>query len=196
MPPVEFVGLLITAVLVGALIGGFMTARSVKTARRASHEEHFIESIILWLACRRNWRQAAQALVRTVRALAQEPRDSIRFEKLCKAARGAKKRFRHATERLTLAEAAMETWRGDALSKLSDPPPQPTPGQVKRVAMRGGAERIELLARRLGLADKADMEWVRSERVQMRARRSVIAHFGVWTQRIVWKVVRAWERPR
>lgn len=196
MPPVEIVGLLVTAVLVGALIGAFLTARSVKSARRAAHEEHFIESIIFWLACRRNWREAALTIIRAVRTLAQEPRDSNRFEKLCKRARGAKKRFRHATEQLTLAQAAMETWRGDALSTLNDPPSQPTPGQVKRVAMRGGAERIELLTRRLELADKADMEWVRAERVQMRARRSVFAYFGVWAQGIIWKVVRAWERPR
>lgn len=196
MPPVEIVGLLTTAVLVGALIGGFLTARSVKAARRAAHEEHLIEAIILWFACRRNWRQAALALIRGVRALAQEPRDSSRFEKLCKAARRAKKNFRQLTEQLTVAEAAMETWRGDTLSKLSDPPSQPTPSQVRRVAMRGGAERIELLARRLDLADKADLEWVRFERVQMRARRSVFAHFGVWAQRIIWKVVRVWERPR
>jgi|CXWL01.1.fsa_nt_gi hypothetical protein len=196
MPPVEIVGLLMTAALVGALIGGFLTARSVNAARRAAHEEHFIEALILWLACRRNWRQTALVLVRAVRALAQEPRDSIRFEKLCKAARRAKKKFRQGTDQLRLAEAAMETWRGDALSTLSDPPRQPTSGQVKRVAMRGGAERIEWLARRLDLADKADIEWVRAERIQMRARRSVFAHFGVWAQRIVWKVVRAWERPR
>jgi hypothetical protein len=148
--------------------------------------------MIQWFACRRNWRRAGLALIRAVRALAQESRDSSRFEKTYKTARGAKKRFRHATEQLTLAEAAMETWRGDALSKLSDPPLQPTAGQVKRVAMRGGAERIEILARRLELADKADLAWVRAERVQMRARRSVFAHFG-WTGLSGrWFV---WERP-
>ncbi len=196
MPPVELVGLLVTAALLGALIGGILTARSVKASRRAAHEEQFIQALIQWLAARRNWRQASHTLVRAVRALAQEPRDSSRFQKLCKAARSAKKKFRQATDPLILADAAMETWRGDALSKLSDPPPQPTLSQVKRVAMRGGADRIEFLARRLALADKADLEWVRAERVRMRARRSLISHFGVWLQRMVWKVVRAWERPR
>lgn len=90
----------------------------------------------------------------------------------------------------------MEVWRGDALSKLSATPPQPTPGQVRRVAMRGGAERVEALQRKLELADKADLEWVRTERIQMRARRSLMGMAGVWAQRIVWKVVRTWERPR
>lgn len=196
MPPVEIVGLLITAALVGALIGGFLTARSARASRRAAHEEQFIGALIMWLACRQTWRKAARTLIRKVRAVAQEPRDSIRFENLCKSARVARKRFRKATEQLTLAEAAMETWRGDALSALSDPPPQPTAGQVRRLALRGGAERIELMIQRLELAENADLEWVRNERVQMRARRSLVAHSGVWAQRIIWKVVRAWERPR
>jgi len=90
----------------------------------------------------------------------------------------------------------METWRGDALSRLSEPPRQPTYAQIKRAALRGGADRLELLRRRLDLADKADLEWVRNERIAMRARRSIFAHVGVWAQRIVWRVVRAWERPR
>lgn len=196
MPTVELVGLLVSALLLGALIGGFLAARSARSARNASHEQHSIQALIQWLACRRHWRQSSAALVRTVRALAQEPRESARFEKRCKRARSAKKQFRLATDQLTLAQAAMETWRGDALSSLSDPPPQPTPSQVRRVAMRGGADRIESLARRLDLADKADLEWVRAERIHMRARRSVFALFGVWAQRIVWKVVRAWDRPR
>ena len=193
---VELIGLLVSALLLGALIGGFLAARSGKAARRAAHEEQCIQALIQWLASRRNWRQAARALVKAVRALAQEPRESTRFEKKCRRGRRAQRQFRRATEQLTLAEAAMETWRGDALSRLADPPPQPTPGQVKRVAMRGGADRIESLHRRLALADKADIEWVRTERIQMRARRSVIAHLGVWAQQIVWKVVRVWDRPR
>ena len=89
----------------------------------------------------------------------------------------------------------METWRGDALSALPAPPTQPTAAHVRRVALRGGADRMELLTRRLTLAEQADMEWVRAERVRMRARRSVFAHLGVWAQSIIYKVVRAWERP-
>ncbi len=193
---VELVGLLVTSLLLGALVGSFFMAKSMKAARRAAHEEQCIQALIQWLAARRDWRQAAGALVRSVRALAQEPRQSSRFENKCQRAWRAKKSFRLATEQLTLAEAAMETWRGDALSRLVDPPPQPTSSQVRRAAMRGGADRIEALGRRLALADKADLEWVRAERIQMRARRSVFAHFGVWAQRIIWKVVRTWDRPR
>ena len=193
---VELIGLLVTALLLGAFIGGFLVARSSKAARRAAHEEQCIQALIQWLAARRDWRRTATALVRAVRALAQEPRQSSRFKKKCQRARRSKKNFRVAMEQLTLAEAAMETWRGDALSRLAEPPPQPTSSQVRRAAMRGGADRIESLNRRLTLADKADLEWVRVERIQMRARRSVFAHLGVWAQRFVWKVVRMWDRPR
>ncbi len=196
MPQVEYYGLLVTAVLAGTLIGGLATARSLRLARRAAHEQQFIDSLIAWLAARRAWRQSAATTVRAIRALAQEPRDSARFDRLCKSAKVSRNRFRQSNDKLTLTEAAMETWRGDALSKLTDPPSQPTFSQVRRVAMRGGADRLEMLWRHLELADKADLEWVRAERIAMRARRSLIAHFGVWAQRIVWKVVRAWERPR
>ena len=196
MQPVELVGLLVSALLVGSLIGGFVAARSARAARRAAHEERFIESMVQWLAARRSWRQSARAMVRWTRSLAQESPTSPRFKKLCNTARAARRAFERATGQLTQAEAAMEVWRGDAISKLSNTPPQPTPRQVKRVAMRGGAERVELLERRLSLADQADLEWVRAERISMRARRSLFGLAGVWAQRIVWKVVRTWERPR
>ena len=45
-------------------------------------------------------------------------------------------------------------------------------------------------------AARDDLEWVRAERVRMRARRSLLSHLGVWAQGIVYKVVRTWERPR
>lgn len=196
MPQVEFIGLLTTALLLGTLLGGFFTARSARTARRAAHEQQCIEALIAWLAARRAWRESATAMVRAVRALAQEPRNSARFNQLCTSARLSKKRFRDAHEKLIFSQAAMETWNGDALSMVSEPPPQPTMTQVKRTALRGGADRLELLRRRFDLANKADLEWVRSERIAMRARRSVMAHISVWAQQIVWKVVRAWERPR
>jgi len=196
MEPVELVGSLVAALLVGSLIGGLVAARSARAARRAAHEERFIESLVQWLAARRSWRQSATVMVRAIRSLAQESPASPRFKKLCNKARSARRAFEQATGQLTHAEAAMEVWRGDALSKLSSTPPQPTAGQVKRVAMRGGAERVESLHRRLELADQADLEWVRAERICMRARRSLFGLAGVWAQRIVWKVVRTWERPR
>lgn len=196
MPQVELIGLLTTALLVGALLGGFFTARSANAARRAAHEEQGIKALVGWLSARRAWREKAVAMVRAVRALAQEPRTSTRFDRLCVSARSSKKRFRQAHDKLTLARAVMDTWRGDALSRPSEPPAQPSFAQVRRAALRGGADRIELLRHRLDLADKADLEWVQGERIAMRARRSIFAHIGVWAQRLVWRVVRAWERPR
>jgi hypothetical protein len=196
MQPLELVGLATTALLVGALVGGFVTARSARAARRAAHEERFIESLVQWLAARRAWRQSAEVLVRTARRLAQEPRQSLRFAKYCRTARAARRVFQRTTDQLVMAEAAMDVWRGDALGRLGDAPRQPTPGQVRRVALRGGAERIESLQRRLNLADPADIEWVRRERIQMRSRSSLLGLVGTWAQRFVWRVVRTWERPR
>jgi hypothetical protein len=46
------------------------------------------------------------------------------------------------------------------------------------------------------LAEAADLEWVRAERVRLRARRSLLSHMAVWAQSVVYKVTRAWERPR
>lgn len=196
MPPIELGGLLAAAALAGALAGALLAARSARLAQRAAHEEEFIESLVGWLAARRIWREAGVRMIRRVRRLAQEPRSSERFEAYCRSARKAQMRFRKATRQLTSAEAAMETWRGDSLALLAAPPSQPTYLQVRRAAMRGGAERIELLVRRLRLADDADLSWVRAERVRMRARRSVIAHASLWFQKVVYGVVRSWERPR
>ena len=196
MAPVELVGLLISALLVGSLVGGFLVARASRLSRRAAHEEQFIQALIDWLACRQKWRQASARLVKCVRKAAQTPKDSLEFKNHCRAAQRAKRSLRRAQDDLTLAEAKMETWRGDALHGLTEPPLQPTAMQVRRVAIRGGADRLEWLRRRLDLAEAADLEWVRAERVRIRARRSLLSHMGVWSQAIVYKVLRTWERPR
>lgn len=191
MPPIEMAGLLVAAALVGGLVGAILAARSARLARRAAHEAEFIAAMIGWLTARRNWRFAAVQMIRRVRRLAQERRDSNKFEKYCASARRAQREFQRAAEKLASAEAAMETWRGDALDHLPAPPPQPTYLQVRRAALRGGAERIELLVRRLKLADEADLEWVRAERFRMRARRSFIARMAMCVQRIAYGVVRS-----
>lgn len=191
----EVVGLVLTATLVGGACGALLAARWHAAARYAAFEERRIDATVRWLDAQAELSRTTIALVKAVRTLATEPRDSAIFAEQRDAVRKAQRRRRKARRAHSLAEAAMILWSRDPRRAEAVNGAFPDDEEIRRIALHGTQEEVQALFRRISEADRRAVEAVRRDRLASARTRRLWRSLACWAEGIVSRVVRSWDRP-
>jgi len=187
------VGVLI-GVAVGTALALHLTSRgSQSVARHGSLADRHAR----WLAARLTVSRASLSFVAAFRALAAERRDSIHLTLRTEEAQRARAHWCEAMRELDLAQAAMIA-HGEIDPQLESLfGSSPVGGALLRQAVNGDEREVARLVQRLGEADRASVDFVRSIAAcrdsagwQDRCRRRVNQAVA-----LVGLIINRWSRP-
>ncbi|MDO8631507.1 MAG: hypothetical protein Q7R41_13560 [Phycisphaerales bacterium] len=191
----EVVGLVLTAALVGGACGALLAARWHATVRHAAFEERRIDATVRWLDMHAELSRTTIALVKAVRTLATEPRNSAIFAERRDAVRKAQRRRRKARGAHSLAEAAMILWSRDPVRAEAVIGAFPDDEEIRRIALHGTQEEMNALFHRISEADRRAVEGVRRDRLASARTPRFLRSLACWAEGMVSRVVRSWDRP-
>ena len=191
----EVVGLVLIAALVGGACGALLAARRHAAARHAAIEERRIDATVRWLNAHAELSRTTAALVKAVRTLATEPRNSAFFAERRDAVRKAQRRRRKARGAHSLAEAAMILWSRDPVHAATVIGAFPDDEEIRRIALHGTQAEVQALFRRISEADRRAVEGVRRDRLASARTPRLWRSLACWAEGLVSRVVRSWDRP-
>lgn len=191
----EVIGLALTAALVGGACGALLAARRHAAARHTALEERLIDATVRWLDTHAELSRTTIALVKAVRTLTTEPRNSAIFAERHDAVRKAQRRRRKARGAHSLAEAAMILWNHNPVHAEAVIEAFPGDEEIRRIALRGTQEEVNALFRRISEADRRAVEGVRRDRLASARAPRLWRSFACWAEGMVSRVVRSWDRP-
>ena len=163
MPAGDAIGLVLTALLVGAAAGG-AAAIAVAGSRRRREERRRrqLEACARWLAARRTLTRASISLVAAFRSLADQRRDSDYFQLRMDEAQRCRASWGDAMRELDRAEADLIVWSGPSGTDEPWTRVERAGGMALQVAIDGTEADVEALFQALHDADRHAAELVQA----------------------------------
>jgi len=149
MSTAEIVGLALTALFAGIIVGAMLSFGFAGRRRRQAIEETRRKALLEWLSARKQLSRSYLSFVAAQRAFASEAEDSPRFDFRCEETLRARSELSDAQRRLDeavtqLTGAFDDPLVGQRLHELSQPPADEVRG-----AVNGTTQDVERLARAL-----------------------------------------------